>query len=188
MRSHVPAETRARLKAGAAQNGRRRGTAARAAHRAAGPRPWRAWVRPAGARAHLHLHQHIHGTKAGFTAARDTAKRARLTSGLAARHALGAAHDGAAPDGATRGVPPAHLQKHQEPHRNGDSTGGVTAWGSLDPRLPLTRRDAASPMGRRRRARSDRGGSKARTQAVRLRRPAQGEEREGHGAHCGSAV
>jgi hypothetical protein len=123
IRSHVPAETRARLKAGAAQNGRRRGTAARAAHRAAGPRPWRAWVRPAGARAHLHLHQHIHGTKAGFTAARDTAKRTHLTSGLAARRALGAAHDGAAPDGATRGVPPAHLQKRQELHRNSDSTG-----------------------------------------------------------------
>jgi hypothetical protein len=38
---------------------------AREAHRAAGPRPWRAWVRPAGARAHHHLHQITLGTKAG---------------------------------------------------------------------------------------------------------------------------
>jgi hypothetical protein len=57
------------------------------------------------------------------SSSRHGAKRARLNSGLAVRRALGAAHDGAAPDGATRGDSPAHLQKRQEPHRNGDSTG-----------------------------------------------------------------
>jgi hypothetical protein len=221
-----------------------RGTATRDAHGAAGPRPWRAWVRPAGARAHHHLQQPTHGTKAGFTAARDTAQNAcwrcptgdeatataRMgAAGRRPRHQIlrksprlrGRVHItrhastcGGSPRGALRrkgqarspgwrrvarsarrttarhptarhGVfPQPHLQKLQEPHRNGDSTGGVTAWGSHDPRLPLTRRDTASPLGRRRRARSDRGGSMARAQAGHLRRPAQGEAR----AHRGSSV
>jgi hypothetical protein len=142
IRSHAPAETSARLKAGAAQNGRRRGTTARAVHRAAEPRPWRAWVRPAGARAHLHLHQHIHGTKAGFTAAQNTAKRARLTSGLAARHALGAAHDGAAHSDAARGCFPALPAEATRPPKR-RLLWDVTAWGSHDPRLPLVQRNAA---------------------------------------------
>jgi hypothetical protein len=51
-----------------------------------------------------------------------------------------------------------------------------------------TRRDAASPMGRRRRDALGQGGSTARAQAEQLARPAQGEEREDHGAHRGSAM
>jgi hypothetical protein len=48
-----------------------------------------------------------YGSKAGFTAVQDTAQRTRLTPGLAARHALGAAHDGAAHiDAARHGVIP----------------------------------------------------------------------------------
>jgi hypothetical protein len=125
-RSHTLAETSTRLKAGAAQQGWRRGTPARVAHRAAGPRPWRAWVRPAGARAHHHLHQHIHGTKAGSqqrisnppATARPGTRRggqATLFPGLAARRTLGVAHDGAAHDDAARGVPQPYLQVPQEP-------------------------------------------------------------------------
>jgi hypothetical protein len=97
-RTRTPAGTRTRLKAGTAQQGLRRGTLAREAHRAAGPRPWRAWVRPAGARAHLHLQRKTHGTKAGSqhkprssTAARpETARRRQgpLFPGLAGSLAI----------------------------------------------------------------------------------------------------
>jgi hypothetical protein len=101
------------------------------------------------------------------------------------------ARRGARRRGATRGDPPAHLQRRQESPQKRRQLWDITAWGSQDPRLPLhsaTRRDAASPMGRRRRARTNRGGSKARSQAARLRRPAQGEEKGDHGAHRGSTV
>jgi hypothetical protein len=117
-RTHTPAETRTRLKAGTAQQGLRRGTPAREAHGAAGPRPWRAWVRPAGARAHHHLQQHTHGTKAGSqqhvsnppATARPGTRRGGKTdlfTGLAARRASGVAHDGAAHNDAARGGSPA---------------------------------------------------------------------------------
>jgi hypothetical protein len=137
--------------------------------------------------------QHTHGTKAGFTAVRDTAQKGTLDirAGGASRARRGARRRSAQRRGATRGDPPAHLQKRQESPQKRRQLWDITAWGSLDPRLPLhsaTRRVAASPMGRRRRARTNRSGSKARTQAVRLRRLAQGKERGDHGAHRGSTV
>jgi hypothetical protein len=52
-------------KAGSTQLRTRRGTPAGGAPLVAGPRPWRAGVRPAGACAHHHLQQDTHGTKAG---------------------------------------------------------------------------------------------------------------------------
>jgi hypothetical protein len=86
-----------------------------------------------------------------LTSRRATAKRANLFSGLAVRRAFGAAHDGATPDGATRGVPPALPAEAPRTRKKRRQHWDVTAWGSHDPRLPLARRDAASPMGRRRR-------------------------------------
>jgi hypothetical protein len=47
------------------QHRTRHGTPVRRALLVARPRPWRAWVRPAGSRAHQHLQQITHGTKAG---------------------------------------------------------------------------------------------------------------------------
>jgi hypothetical protein len=83
-------------------------------------------VRPAGARAHYHLHQHTHDTKAGSqqhnsnppATARPGTRRggkANRFTGLVARRAVGAAHDGAAHDDAARGVPQPYLQKLPEP-------------------------------------------------------------------------
>jgi hypothetical protein len=95
-------------------------------------------------------------------AARLEARRggkANLLTGLAARRAFGAMHDGAA-----RGVPQPFLQKFpwtQLWRKHWDDA----AWGSHDPRLPLAQRDAAAPMGRRRRGASNTSGSKARAQA-----------------------
>jgi hypothetical protein len=61
------------------------------------------------------------------------------------------------------------------------------AWGSHGPRFPPARHDTASSMGRRRRARSATGGSKARPQTG-TRQGDGARGRDGHGAHSGSAV
>jgi hypothetical protein len=56
-------------------------------------------------------------------------------------------------DGAARGVPQPFLQLFPESQtwrRHWDNT----AWGSHGPRFPPARRDAASPMGKRRRGAS----------------------------------
>jgi hypothetical protein len=137
--------------------------------------------------------QHLHGTKAGFAAAQIHSETISLgiRAGGASRARRGVRRRSAQRRGATRGDPPAHLQKRQEAPQRRQQPWVITAWGSPDPRLPLhsaTRRDAASPMGRRRRARTNGGGSKARTQASRLGRTAHGEETGDHGAHRGSTV
>jgi hypothetical protein len=61
------------------------------------------------------------------------------------------------------------------------------AWGSHVPRLPLAHRDAAAPMGRRRRDALGHGGSMARAQAGKVRYGARRKE-SGLGAHSGSTV
>jgi hypothetical protein len=156
--------TRTRLKAGAAQKGGRRGTVAREAHGAAGSRPWRAWVRPAGARALLHLHSTPTARRPGSQQFETRRKRARLTSGLAARHALGAAHDGAAHNDAARHgvIPQPTCKSAKNHHRNGDSSGTSRLGVALTPGCRCTAQRGASrrhPWGG--------GGARARTEAAR---------------------
>jgi hypothetical protein len=143
------------------------------------PRPRRAWVRPAGSRAHQYLHRVPTGTKAG-SQQRVTSPRGGSPHG-ATRWKGEPAHRAS---GATRvrrdarrrgaGCSPALLadsSRTQTWREHWDDT----AWGSHDPRLPLARRDAASPMGRRRRDALGHGRLEG-TRTGRLRRGAVQEE------------
>jgi hypothetical protein len=73
-----------------------------------------------------------YGSKAGFTAIQATAQRYTfdIPPGLAARHALDAAHDGAARiDAARHGVIPQPTCKNSKKHHRDDNSSGLHGLG-----------------------------------------------------------